>query len=375
MFLLLAQVVLWLLIALLLWYLLWQAAPKNSAFWFVRLIVVLTLIAAFFFPADPFSQFAWGVLSLPLKPVGLSVVLLIVASRQYLWVESPPKTRKFTVRTVRFKKEKPGKVIVRTVKSEEEKPEQGIVRTVKSKQVWAALLILLVFSNPWIALQLEEAVSRQGLDRSALCLEDAGERKPTQTAGAIVVLGRTVTQPGLRYGTQMQVADTSERILAAFQQYRQQRELGNRPLVIVSAGMGSVGGARRTEADAMLRLLDKLGVKDIRFDDNSFDIYSSALEVKKIFTQQAADPKQQIILVASTLDVGRAKLTFERVGLGVVPNSIDLYERVCQAFWQRVLFADFVPSAQALMRSERSVNEFFTLIYYFLRGWLALAVA
>jgi uncharacterized SAM-binding protein YcdF (DUF218 family) len=371
----LAQVVLWVLIALLLWYLLVQVAPRDSAFWFVRVTVAITLIAAFFSPADPFSQFAWGLLSLPLKPLGLSVVLLIAACRQYLWVESQPKTGKMIVRTVNSEERKPEKVIFRTVKSEERKPGKAIFKTVKSELVFAAVLILLVSSNPWIALQLEHTVSRQGLERWAICPQDAGEPKPAQKAGAIVVLGRTVTQPGLRYGTQMQVADTSERILAAFQQYRQQRDLGNRPLVIVSAGMRSVGGARRTEADATLRLLEKLGLPDVRFEDNSFDIYSSALEVKKILTQEGLDPKERIILVASTLDVGRAKLTFEKLGLEVIPNSIDLYERVCQAFRHRVLFADFVPSAQALMRSERSVNEFFTLIYYFLRGWLALAVA
>lgn len=365
-----AQVLLWLLIAFLLWYLLWQAAPRDSAFWFVRVTVALTLIAAFFSPADPFSQFAWGLLSLPLKPLGLSAVLLIVACRQYLWVESLPKTRKVIVRTVNSEERKPGKIIFRTVKSEERKPGKEIVKTVKSELVFAAVLILLVSSNPWIALQLEGTVSWLGLDRSAICPEDGGEPKPTQKAGAIVVLGRTVTQPGLRYGTQIQVADTSERILAAFEQYRQQRALGNRPLVIVSAGMGSVGGARRTEADATLRLLQKLGLQDIRFDDSSFDIHSSALEVKKILTQEAPDPKQPIILVASTLDLGRAKLTFQRLGLEVIPSSLDLYERLCEPSRHRVLFADFVPSAQALMRSERSINEFFTLIYYFLRGWL-----
>jgi uncharacterized SAM-binding protein YcdF (DUF218 family) len=167
-------------------------------------------------------------------------------------------------------------------------------------------------------------------------------------------------------------------------------------LVVVSAGerldrvrkSGETVGETSQAADAR-RFLQRLGVEqaDIIGDSNSPTIYSSAVNVRQELQRRNINFGNQLILVATALEMNRAALTFNRefnsnnIPLAVIPRPTnfftipppaalrgraqgnDIVERNFQ-------FSDILPSVDALSLSSKVINEYIASIYYFLRGWI-----
>lgn len=332
MFLLLTQVLLWLLITFILYQILLKVIPRAYLTLLGGLFVFAVIVLAFFFPNDRFVSTAWSILSFPLKPVGAAIILLALALNQGL------KNRNLVV---------------------------------------AALLILLIFSMPIVVNFLAQRtelgtlqVQRQGTAPAATA---------TQPAGAIVVLGRGTTQPNLPPRTQIQLTDTGDRILYAAQLYREQVAAGNQPLIIVSAGPRTdlQGNANQpTEANDVTTLLTQLGVPADRIvpETRSTDLRSSAEEVNRILRERGLG-NAPIILVTSAVNSRRAQLTFADVGVNVVSRPTNFFGIQPGATpGPRIGVESFVPTVEALTVSTRLWEEFFTMIYYYLRGWLAPVV-
>ena len=334
MFSLLTQALLWLLVLTFLWYVLQRLVPKNYLAVLGFATLLLALILPFFYPADPLSGSAWSILSLPLKPLGLSLLLLLLGTKDVGGVTG----------------RKDGKKVV------------------NSTLVMWAFVILLLTSNPWISRYLERQVVSAGVSAARFCNAPATLR----TAGTVVLLGRGVTEAYQPYGTQIPQIDTNERILAAAAEYRQQARFGVRPLVIVSAGKLAVGTSEQTETEYMTTMLAGMGVPEVT-EYNSVSVHDSAVNVRRILNERRVSLNERVVVVASAIDVGRAQLTFQKQGLNAIPSASNLEEIICDPAQRRLTLADFMPSAEALLRSTRAVNEFFTLIYYFMRGWLNLS--
>ncbi|MEQ9233405.1 YdcF family protein [Coleofasciculus sp. E2-BRE-01] len=324
MFLLLTRILLWLLIAVILYNLFKKVIPKEYFTLLGGLFLFGFIVVAFFSPGNDAVSTIWNILSFFLKPVGASIVLLGFALRQGLD---------------------------------------------KSKnQVMAALLILLLASTPFFSNLLAAST-----EQTVVTPESAA----AQTASAIVVLGQGTTQPDEPPRTQIQLTDTGDRILYAAQLYRQS---GNNPLVVVSAGpRPNLQGNQDqiVEANDIRALLVQFGVPQTRIvlEPTGTNLRTSAEEVEDILRDQGiAD--NRIFLVTSAYNSRRAQQAFRSVGLNNVVSKPTGFFTVQPGTTSTITqwIESFIPSVEALTVTTRIMEEFYASIYYYLRGWQAPAV-
>lgn len=336
MFLLLTQVLLWLLVTVLLYNLLVKVIPKTYLTLLGGLFLFAIIVLAFFFPNERLVRTAWDVLSFPLKPVGATILLLSVALNQGLK---------------------------------------------KRNQVVAALLILLISSTPFFSTLLARSLELGEVSPTARTVGAGGGAAPAtpaaqaQPAGAIVLLGQGTTQANLPPRTQVQLTDTGNRILYTSQVYRQQRDLGANPIVIVSAGPReeAQGGNQAAEANDIATLLTQLGVPRERIvtEARSNDLRTSAQEVRNILSRRGIGGTR-VIVITSGYNSRLARLTYTNAGINVISRPTNFFAvqpGTRENF--NIGIRSFIPSVESLEISTRIVNEFYTTIYYYLRGWLA----
>ncbi len=321
MFLLLTQILLWLLITVMLYKLFKDIIPKEYFTLMGALFLFAVIVMGFFLPSNQLVSSIWNVLSFPLKPVGACILLLGFAIRNDL---------------------------------------------AKSKnQVLAALLILLLSSTP-----LFSNLLAQGAEQRAFTPQEAG----TRTASAIVLIGQGTTQPNIPPRTQIQLTDKSDRILYTAQLYR---ESGNDPLVIVSAGpRPNLQGSKEqiNEGNDIRTLLIRLGVPEsqIVVDPNSTDLRESAEASEKILRERGL-ANQRVFVVNSAINSSRTRQTFKDVGLTNVMAKPTGFFRFQSGSTPKLTFQvdSLIPSVEALSVTTRVFEEFLSSIYYYLRGWLA----
>lgn len=343
MFELLTLVLLWLLVGILIWYVLQKLIPKEYYTWLGAFVMVLFIILAFLTPTSRIVSTVWSVLSLPFKPLGLSLILLASAAT---------------------------------------KMDKGGLKKPGGTLVIAALLILVISSTPFVAYALAQKTEQAAIQFDQQRRELCGLQCPTpltppeeQTAAAIVVLGWGTTQANLPYRRQIQLTDTGDRIIYAAQLYQEQLRLGNQPLVIVSAGpRGDLQGKPEevVEARDIEALLINMGVdrNNIVVEPTGVDVRTSAVAIEQILMERKLGDR--VILVSSALNTRRAALAFAREGIRVIPRPANFYTfESGGSLRRRLRIADFVPSASTLVVTTRVIEEYLLSVYYFLRGWLA----
>ena len=317
MFLLLTQVLLWILITVIIYNLLLKVIPRTYLTLLGGFLLFAIIVLAFFFPNDTLVRTVWNVLSFPLKPVGATIVLLAAALNQ-------------------------GQ---------------------KRNLIVSALVILLLSSIPFVSTVLARPLELGEIPQAATTGTAAAP------VGAIVVLGQGTTQPSLPPRSQIQLTDEgSARIRRAAQLYQEQVTAGNQPIVIASAG---------AEADNVATVLTQFGVPQGQIvpESRSQDLRTSAVEVNRILTSRGVGGRP-VFLVTSAINSRRARLTFsqERINVVTQPASFVATEpRTREA--QTISVQSFIPSVDALSVTTRIVEEFYTTIYYSLRGWLAPSVS
>ncbi|MBD2182320.1 YdcF family protein [Aerosakkonema funiforme] len=334
-----------------------DAKPRDYLAWVGLVLMLFFLILSFITPNDPAVTTFGSILTFPLKPLGLSILLLFLA----LTGEIKKKEKTITPKGM--------------------------------NQIWIAFLILTIFSLPLMANLLANRVQND-----AIIGFQAALRRP-QKVGAIVLLGHSATQLSLLAPNQIQLNDQSDRILQTVQEYQRQLDLNNFAKIIVSAGPRSgfdnaPNQSNRPEADKIAVTLESLGIppQDIWRERTGLDVRSSAEAVKTQFVDRGKISKR-VILVTSALNMQRARQTFAQLGISTIPSPAGFYSlqpdstprlRVsstqkgsCDTLSitisnaRKVRISDFVPSAEGLLISTRVINEFWTSVYYFLRGWLA----
>jgi uncharacterized SAM-binding protein YcdF (DUF218 family) len=220
----------------------------------------------------------------------------------------------------------------------------------------AALMILLISSIPFVSTVLARPLELGSFPRAATT---------GTAAGAIVVLAQGTTQPSLPPRTQIQLTDEgSNRLRRAAQLYQEQVTAGNQPIVIASAGQ---------EANNVATVLNQFGVPQgqIVVESRSQDLRTSAEQVNGILRGRAIQDRP-IFLVTSAINSRRASLAFSQVGVNVVTqpaNFVSTEPGTREA--RNISIQSFIPSVDALSVSTRILEEFYTTIYYSLRGWLS----
>ncbi|MEA5463112.1 YdcF family protein [Leptothoe sp. PORK10 BA2] len=350
---LLTRVLLWATIGLLVWYILTKIIPQKYLTWFGGVIVLILIIASFADPNDETIGTIWRLISLPLTPLGATLILL-------------------------------GSAISEGVKK------------VKGQQVAAALAILLITSLPifsrYIVNRSETEVQQAFTNRAAQCADVCpagvqGEGARIDRTGAIVIFGDDAgdSNDTVAFQSATDQAYNSilvPRLIYGAQLYNQARLAGADPYVIVTADPGGDSEASRIKRQNLTTVLVNNGVPaaNIKFESTGLNVHGTAGRVDRFLQDQqilaAQDNRNEqtdrrIMLVAPAMTMTRSALTFENMGMEVIAKPTDFYS--VNRWSGNDTFSrlpDIIPNVDALQLTSRYWDEVLTSTYYFLRGWL-----
>lgn len=349
---LLTRILLWALIGWLLWYLLVKFIPKAYLTWLGGAVLLALLVLVFAKPDSEELGVAWRLLSLPLRPLGLSIILLLAAFKDGM-------------------------------------------KKVNTQQVLTATIILILASLPIITAllvnNLEQSIVNAARIQQSLCQEVCPvdpvlNRGP---AGAIVVLNEGTAQSDYAVEPLVQVNQLSEltrsqvtSLIYAAQLYRDQvNATGARPVVIATGGSrAQASGAtpevgRRSERDRIQDFLVSLGVppEQIQVISTGENVRGTVIETERILDRYATGvARQRVVTVAPALMMRRVGLSFYKEGIQAIayPTNYYVLEANVPPSGLVEAVAAFIPSADALALTTQATNEYLISIYYFLRDWL-----
>ncbi|MBE9068040.1 YdcF family protein [Leptolyngbya cf. ectocarpi LEGE 11479] len=348
---LLTRILLWATIGLLVWYILTKIIPKAYLTWFGGVVVLVLIVASFADPNDETIGTIWRLISLPLTPLGATILLLGSAM------------------------------------------SEG-VKKVKGQQVAVALAILLVTSLPIVSRSIvsrsESEVQQAFTDRAAQCGEvcPAGVQGPRlDRTGAIVVLGNDAgdSRESVAFQSASDQAYNSSlvpRLIYAAQLYGEARQAGANPFVVVTADPGGDSEASQAKRQNIRTVLLNNGVpaESIRFESTGLNVQGTANRVDRFLRDQqilaARENRNEptdarVMLVAPAMTMTRSALTFENMGMQVIAKPTDFYS--VNTWSSNDTFSrlpDIIPNVDALQLTSRYWDEVLTSTYYFLRGWL-----
>ncbi|MGV0026742.1 YdcF family protein [Phormidesmis priestleyi] len=392
-FVLLTQVLLWVVVGLFAWYVLLRALPR--AFLGGLVLLLLLGVAAFTFyqgsPDQGILGDIWRIIAVPFSPIGLILILLLIA----------------------FSEVFRGKALTKT--------GTNLVRI--------AVPLFLIFSIPAVSYFLAQRAEAEALQiaRPAPIEALGGGRR------VIVVLAQDTTRLQIRPPTQpapaptntpvnraplfpppepldpstfsllteqpIQLTERGNRLTYAGQLYLQERARGTSPLLIVSAGQtarafkeGDTPENTSEARAASTYIQNRFGVPegDIIQDPRSPTVHSSAENVRELLRSRNINFGNQLMVVTSAIEMTRSGLTFSReftnagtngADVTIIPRPTDFYtippkEAIQQRVRGRdliergVRIGDLLPSTDAFALSSKVISEYINSIYYFLRGWI-----
>jgi len=372
-FLLLTQVLLWMVVGLIAWFVLLRVLPKAVLSTMVLLLILVILGLSFISGPPPPSDtlgILWQVISFPFTPLGLIIILLLVLLLG-----------------------KPGKVARRAIS--------------------IGLIVLALGSIPFFAYYMIQELELEGIEQiQALPKLDGGGRR------VIVLMGQGTTRLQMRPrqgdapGTDakaerpissdafgvltklpIQLTEKGNRLIYAAQLYQEESQAGNNPVIVISAGSRPYRLKRDEEKredasetrdiQTFLTQTMKVPENGILQDYDSTTVHQSAENVKKLLDDQKVNYGDQVTVVTSAMNMNRTALTFSGVFDGATINSrpTDFYtipppERLGkllkenEVIKRQNLVSDFLPSAEAFYASTQAISEYLASFYYFLRGWI-----
>jgi uncharacterized SAM-binding protein YcdF (DUF218 family) len=311
----------------LLYWLFFKFIPKPLFTFLGGLLVAALLVLSFYEPSQQVPEPLWQFFIFPLKPLNFALCLMLAA----------------LVNILRTSKDKPLKIILSL-----------------------AFALLFLLSTPVVSQQLVQMYEHG----SAV----ATQKNQQEQVSTIVVLGQATTEINIPAGRPIQLTDRGDRLLYAAQIYKQQKR--NNPIMIVSAGVRDYlegEEKNRLETQDIETLLVGLGIPEgaIVQDAKSSDIHTSAKKVKEYLVKNKRE-KQKFMLITSAINMGRSYMTFKQLDLEVLPMATDFYSLATdnKKLKRKFVMNDVLPSISALSVSTKVVEDFFGMLYYFLRGWL-----
>lgn len=350
---LLARILIWVVIGRLVWFLLVKLIPKTYLTWLGGVLPILLLVLIVARPDSSGLQVAWQLLSLPLTPLGLALILLGLAFKDG-------------------------------------------VKKVNSNQVMIATIILLVCSLPIVAYtlvyRLEYAVYAASVARQELCRQGPefcpvdAQLLADEPVEAIVIFNesKSQVQPGsqpIAARTQLPTNDMVSSQINSLQFGAQiysdrVRQNGNFPLVVVTGSPNETdpSPAEQRERDLIVEVLREFGVEpsQIQLLGTGLDVRSTVMNVKnQLATQAGFSGTRRVAIVAPALILRRVGLAFAREQIQVVAYASESYRlNAPSAAGLLSDVASLIPSAYALHLTTTAIHEYLATIYYFLRDWL-----
>ncbi len=223
-------------------------------------------------------------------------------------------------------------------------------------RAWLTGLVIAywLLSLPVVAGGLERMLG-SGFDR----LESAELARGARTV--VVLTGGGVTLWADDRSIDIPSHATAYRMLEAERLYRMLGE----PLLLVSGGPAGGVPTGTSEGEAMQSELVGRGIpsQQIEVEGESADTRQQALRISQ---RLKAAGIEDFVLVTSRPHMRRALGAFRAQGLDPIPSAAteggDSDAEAGLAAW--------LPSPEALGRSEQAMREIFALVYYRLRGWL-----
>jgi len=232
--------------------------------------------------------------------------------------------------------------------------------------VWAAITVLLVCGNGWVARYSTRHLERQypvlGAERAPASELGITNAKPI--ADCIVVLsGGTQNQISPR--PSIEVSDAGDRVLYAAQLFHRREA----PQVICSGSISAGRVAMRPAAEDIAELLVRLGVPsaDITLETRSQNTHDHAIYLEPLLREKGY---KRVIVVTSAAHMPRSMAVFKRAcpGIEFIPAPTDFRMIDMSRPWYRQLGA-LVPTPANLEQFCETMHEYAGMLWYRLRGW------
>jgi len=217
---------------------------------------------------------------------------------------------------------------------------------------WSGFGLLLLLSTGFVSGKLMRWVEG---------VEDRSVIQDVKTAEAIIVLsGMIEERKNAPLGEWSGAVDRFECGVELF-------KAGKAPLLVFTGGWVPWTPNAKPEGEILAQRAVMLGVpKDkILVAGKVQNTEEEAIAVSQLFSKRAVvDRKPRIILVTSAFHMRRAGMLFRKKGFEVTPFPVDLQTSENSG----ITILSFLPSAQALARSETAIREMIGLPYYWVIG-------
>ncbi|MFO1085023.1 MAG: YdcF family protein [Reyranellaceae bacterium] len=209
----------------------------------------------------------------------------------------------------------------------------------------AAVLETLAFAWPPVSDALIQPLEREARANASV---------PACCYDAIVVLGGGINPAAPPHTLEPDLGDGADRMWYAAQLFHR----GVAPRIIVSGGgflAGNNGGPATTEAEAMRRFLNDLGVPDraIVSEDRSLNTIQNIERVREMVKDK------RVALVTSAFHMRRAMRIAQRAGLDAAPFPTDFHAPAAARPW----WENWAPNAAALGWSAVALREYLALLF------------
>lgn len=388
-FLLLTQVLLWIVVGLVTWFVLLKALPRAFLGLLVLLLILLILAVSFFsgptvFDDSDIFRTLWYLISLLFRPLSLAIILLLI-------LLTGAKVNKIVGNIIRI-----GLVLllacclpIVSYFLAQELEWEGIkmIRPVAAQVAGDTPVIVL----------LGQGTTRPFLGPRTTCpplrpaptgapARPATPRPPDSEEPLTAEQYRVLTQPPTQLP--IQLTDKADRLLYTAQLYRQNPN----SLIVISAPRrldrkqkeGETKEVISEAKDIQTFLNQTFGVpcEAMRLDHDGASIRRTAENVRKILGDNRINYGNQLTIVNTAMNTERTYRTFREVfGFCPIARPTDFYtvprrSKLDGLASERDLVepnlqaTDFLPSIDALFLGSQAIEEYAGAIYYFLRGWI-----
>lgn len=216
----------------------------------------------------------------------------------------------------------------------------------RRKLILISLLILFLSSNKVLVNEITRAWEME-------------PQKEASIPEAAVILGGYAEFDSHRNRVQMSdAADRLYSVVNLFQQKKIKR-------IILSGGSSSVTGRTKPEADYVLPILKSYGIPDsvVIKESKSRNTHENAINTSKILKDNHL--YGPILLVTSSFHMRRARGTFAKAGIAVVPYPVHFISDYGRGYF---LPDFFIPSSEALFRCDAIIKEWVGYMAYAITG-------
>ena len=220
------------------------------------------------------------------------------------------------------------------------------------RSLWAGIILLLFFSNPFISNQAMLAWEPDFKDFNAIENHEIGIVLTGVTNMSKTAYDRTFFNKG------------ADRITHALKLYR----MGKIKKILITGGQGLNPVNSQSEAETLERFLLMTGVppEDVMIEEQAKNTAQNAQFSKDFLDTKGVDTQQEFVLLTSAFHMFRAKACFDKAGLKTVTFPTDYYSHETKYSIPGLLY----PSPSAIDIWHKLVKEWIGIVVYKLVGYI-----